>query len=508
MLPPLLTHSTVIVSTVSYTDANGFVHTSPVTETVLTTDNASASSAGASGASGIQHNNSGGQESSVIESSFVTSTRTHAVVGVVTVSLTDSAGSVISTGHNTTTVIATQALTLPVSNGVTSSVYESTSLTTTRTHSVVEVATISLTDNEGYVTGSTESTQTVISTQALTLPVDYASTLSGNQFGASGSVAESSVLESSFVTSTRTHAVVQIATISLTDSAGSVTSSQQTTTVIATQALTLPVSNGVTSSVLESTFITTTRTHSTVEVATISLTDNAGSVTASSESTQTVVATQALTLPLDYASTLSGNQLGVTGSAADSSVLESSFVTSTRTHAVVQIATISLTDSAGSVTATSQQTSTVIATQALTLPVSNGVTSSVSESEFITTTRTHSTVQIATISLTDNAGSVTSSQQTQTVQTTEALTLPLDNASTLSGNQLGVTGSAADSSVQHHTYYTTYFSTQTNLHLSTVTLPCTNSNGKTTSYTTDTSTVTQLTTVDLQRHCHCWSQQL
>ncbi|GMG19615.1 unnamed protein product [Ambrosiozyma monospora] len=152
------------------------------------------------------------------------------------------------------------------------------------------------------------------------------------------------------------------------------------------------------------------------------------------------------------------------------------------------------------------QTSTVQTTEAVTLAVNhNGDVISSSESaaesysSFITSTRTHNSVVVATIALTDSTGGVTSSAQTSTVQTTDAVTLGVkSNGEIVTADNSAHSEASESHAHAYHTYFTTYSSTKTNLHLSTFTLPCTNSEGSTYSFTTDVSTfsefVTQLVT--------------
>ncbi|GME95683.1 unnamed protein product [Ambrosiozyma monospora] len=342
-----------------------------------------------------------------MESAYSTAVNTHRTVQIATVSLTDSTGGVYSSPE-THVFMTTEASTLamPSFHSYQSAKSPSSFTVATRIHSNVHIATIMMTNSAGNVTAS-KQTQTMMTSEAVTLPVNSNGQLISN----------STESYSSYTTLTRTHNTVRIATVSLTNSAGSVTTSLQTQSYQTADVFTYPVNSAgqIVSTESYSSFTTSTRTHNTVIVSTVQFTNSAGQLT-SSLTTMTVPTTQVATYPV--------NQYGEVVNTES----YSSFTTSTRTHNTVIVSTVQFTNSAGEITS-SPTTLTVPTTEAVTYPVNSfgEVINTESYTSFTTSTRTHNTVIVSTVQFTNSAGEITSSPTTLTVPTTEVATYPVNS---------------------------------------------------------------------------------
>ncbi|GME69700.1 unnamed protein product [Ambrosiozyma monospora] len=376
-------------------------------------------------------------------SSYTTLTRTHNTVRIATISLTYSAGGV-STSLQTQSYQTTNVLTYPVNSAghIVSTDSYSSFTTSTRTHNTVIVSTVQFTNSAGESTSSL-TTMNVPTTQVATYPV--------NQYGE----VVNTESYSSFTTSTRTHNTVIVSTVQFTNSVGEITSSPTTLTVPTTEAVTYPVNQlgEIVSTESYSLFTSSTRTHNTVIVSTVQFTNSAGEVT-SSPTTLTVPTTEAVTYPIN-----SVGSVVITGYEFTESY--SSFTTFTRTHNTVIVSTVQSTNSAGKITS-SPTTLTIPTSETVSYPInsvgsviSTTAITSASYSSFTTLFRTHNTVTVATIIITNSAGEVTTSPVTQTVPTSEAVTYPVNSADSVITTQ----GTVTESGETEYSSFTTFFRT-------------------------------------------------
>ncbi|GMF02082.1 unnamed protein product [Ambrosiozyma monospora] len=251
-----------------------------------------------------------------------------------------------------------------------------------------------------------------------------------------------------------------------------------------------------------SSFTTLFRTHNTVVFATVSTTNSAGEVTTTAL-TQTVPTTEAVTYPINSA----GSVVTTQGTVTESGETEySSFTTFFQTHNTVTVATISTTNSAGEVT-TTPVTHTFPTSEIVTYPV-NSVGSIVTTSPVVTVETTHSqaghfgtyssfttfftthnVVVYSTVSTTNSVGEITTTPVTHTVQTTEAVTYPVNSA----GSVVTTQGTVTEYGETEYSSSTTFFQTYNTVVYATIST--TNSAGEvTTTPVTHTFPTSQIVT--------------